>query len=177
MQEVLLGRRVLIVLSMVVLLALAIGVVGAVSASPDEEKDDNKKEHTALTVLTKNRERDVVDLGPRGPGHGDIRVTNAPLYDESGKERIGRVDLFSVLTDPADEPNEKAHMAEATATYTLPGGEISAQGLRAYPQLSGPSSEGVDAITGGTGKYAGVRGEVRLETRGNKRIITFRLID
>ena len=173
----LLGRRVLIVLSMVVLLALALGVVGAGSASPDEEKDANKKEHTALTVLTKNRERDVVDLGPRGPGHGDIRVTNAPLYDESGKERIGRVDLFSVLTDPADEPNEKAHMAEATATYTLPGGEISAQGLRAYPQLSGPPSEGVDAITGGTGKYAGVRGEVRLETRGNKRIITFRLID
>ena len=173
----LLGRRVLIVLSMVVVLALAIGVVGAVSASPDEEKDDNNKEHTALTVLTKNRERHVVDLGPRGPNHGDLRVTNAPLYDKSGKERIGRVDLFSVLTDPADESNEKAHMAEATATYTLPGGEISAQGLRSYPQPSGPSTDGVDAITGGTGKYAGVRGEVRLETRGNKRIITFRLID
>ena len=116
-------------------------------------------------------------LGPRGPNHGDIRVTNAPLYDESGKERIGRVDLFSVLTDPADEPNEKAHMAEATATYTLPGGEISAQGLRAYPQLSGPPSEGVDAISGGTGKYAGVRGEVHIKTRGNERIITFHFID
>jgi hypothetical protein len=177
MQEVLLGRRVLIVLSMVVVLALAIGVVGAVSASPDEKKDDNKKEHTAFTVLTKNRERKVVDLGPQGPSQGDIRVTNATLYNESGKKKVGRVDLFSVLTDPADEPNEKAHMAEATATYTLPGGEISAQGLRAYPQLSGPPSKGVDAISGGTGKYAGVRGEVRLETRGNKRIITFLLID
>lgn len=136
-----------------------------------------RDERQALAPISKNREREVADLGPRGPNHGDIRVTNAPLYDASGKERIGRVDLFSVLTDPADEPNEKAHMAQATATYTLPGGEISAQGLRAYPQLSGPSSEGVDAITGGTGKYAGVRGEVRLETRGNKRIITFRLID
>ena len=173
----LLGRRVLIVLSMVVVLALAIGVVGAVSASPDEKKDDNKKEHTAFTVLTKNRERKVVDLGPQGPSQGDIRVTNAPLYDESGKERIGRVDLFSVLTDPADEPNEKAHMAEATATYTLPGGEISAQGLRAYPQLSGPPSEGVDAISGGTGKYAGVRGERRFETHGNKVTDTLHLID
>jgi hypothetical protein len=177
MQEVLLGRRVLIVLSMVVLLALAIGVVGAVSASPDEKKDDNKKEHTAFTVLTKNRERKVVDLGPQGPSQGDIRVTNATLYNESGKKKVGRVDLFSVLTDPADEPNEKAHMAEATATYTLPGGEISAQGLRAYPQLSGVPSRGVDAISGGTGKYAGVRGEVEFETRGTKVINTLHLID
>jgi hypothetical protein len=176
MQEVLLGRRVLIVLSMVVLLALAIGVVGAVSASPDEEKDDNKKEHAALTVLTKTREIKVVDLGPQGPSQGDIHAVNAPIYNESGKQRIGRLDLFSVLTDPADEPSEKAHMAEATATYTLPGGEISAQGVRAYPELSGLPARGVDAITGGTEKYAGVRGEVNVETRGTKVIITFHFI-
>jgi hypothetical protein len=36
---------------------------------------------------------------------------------------------------------------------------------------------GVDAITGGTGKYAGVRGERRFEMRGNKVISTFRFID
>ena len=87
------------------------------------------------------------------------------------------MDLFSVLTDPADEPNEKAHMTEVTATYTLPGREISAQGLRAYPELSGAPSKGVDAISGGTGRYAGVRGEVHIKTRGNKRIIAFHFID
>ena len=172
-----LGRRVSVLLVALVLVVMALGIMGvlrAVSASPDTAA---KERSSTLTVLTKTREARVVDLGPQGPTHGDMRVVNAPLYNESGKQRIGRLDLFCVVTDPADEPNEKAHMAEATATYTLPGGEISAQGLRAYPQLSGPPSEGVDAISGGTGKYAGVRGEVRLETRGNKRIITFRLID
>ena len=167
---------VLLLLGALVLVVMALGIMGvlrAVSASPQTAA----KEHgNTLTVLTKTRQREVLDLGPRGPSQGDMRVTNAPLYDEGGKHRIGRADLFSVLTDPADEPEEKAHMAEATATYTLPGGEICAQGLRAYPELSGDPSRAVNAISGGTGKYAGVRGEVHIETRRTKVIITFRFI-
>src|SRR5215217_3648964 len=154
-----LSRRVALLLIAVVVAVMALSLIGILrgvaASSTDDTDNPNDGGHSTLTVLTKTREREVVDPGPKGPSQGDMRVTNAPLYNESGKQRIGRVDLFSVLTDPADEPNEKAHMAEATTTYTLPGGEISAQGLRAYPELSGPSSEGVDAITGGTGKYAG----------------------
>ncbi|MDQ5817537.1 MAG: hypothetical protein M3334_04090, partial [Actinomycetota bacterium] len=71
---------------------------------------------------------------------------------------------------------EKAHMAEGTYTYTLPGGEISAQGVNAFPKFSGPPPGGVDAISGGTGKYAGVRGEVRTERHGTTVIITFHFI-
>jgi hypothetical protein len=162
----------------VIVLSLT-GILRNVSASSTNHTNnlDDSEEHSALTVLTKTREREVVDLGPQGASQADIRVTNAPLYNESAKEKIGRLDLFWVLTDPADQPGEKAHMAEVTATYTLQGGEISAQGLRAYPKLSGPPSEGVDAISGGTGKYAGVRGEVHIETLGEKRIITFHFID
>ena len=36
---------------------------------------------------------------------------------------------------------------------------------------------GADAVTGGTGKYAGVRGEVRVQTRENKVITTFHFVD
>src|SRR5215212_9731399 len=114
--------------------------------------------------------------GPQGPSQGDIRVLNAPLYDESGKERIGRFDLFCAITDPADESSEKAHIAECTKTFTLPGGQISVQGVEAYPNLSG-LSPGVNAISGGTGKYAGVGGEQRFELRGKKVIDTFHFID
>jgi hypothetical protein len=175
---VLLGSRLLIVLTMVVLLVLAIGVVGAVSASPDDdEEDNNKKEaHTTLTVVTKTPELKAIDLGPQGPTLGDIRVTNAPLYNATGTKRIGRFDLFCVLTDPADEPVENANMAECTKTFTLPGGEISVQGVEAYPTLSTPAP-GEDAITGGTGKYAGVRGEQRFEPRRTRVINTFHFID
>src|ERR687890_2449526 len=173
--EVLLGRRVLIELSMVVLVALAIGVVGVVSASPDDEKDNYKKSRT-LTVATKSPEIKVVDLGAQGPTQGDAIVQNAPLYNATGKERIGRFDLFCAVTDPADESSEKAHMAQCTKTFTLPGGEISVQGREAYPNLSG-LSPGVNAISGGTGKYSGVRGEQRFEVRGKKVIDTFHFIE
>jgi allene oxide cyclase-like protein len=173
--EVLLGSRLLIVLTMVVLMVLAIGVVGAVSASPDDKKN-KKKGHTTLTVVTKTPELKAIDLGPQGPTLGDIRVTNAPLYNATGTKRIGRFDLFCAITDPADEAAEEAHMAECTKTFTLPGGEISVQGVEAYPTLSAPAP-GEDAITGGTGKYTGVRGEQRFEPRRTRVINTFHFID
>src|SRR4051795_13104239 len=155
---------------------MALGIMGvlrAVSASPDTAA---KERSSTLTVLTKTREARVVDLGPQGPTHGDMRVVNAPLYNESGKQRIGRLDVFCVVTDPVDEPNEKAHMTECTYTYTLPGGEISTQGVSSLPKLPAPPPRSVDALSGGTGKYAGVRGEVESETRGKKVTNTFHII-
>jgi hypothetical protein len=172
--------RILLVALAVVGMALGIiAVLGAVSsASPHNSDDDHRddKDHSTLTVVGKNPENKVVDLGAQGPTQGDIRVTNAPLYDESGKERIGRFDLLCAITDPADESSEKAHMAQCTKTFTLPGGQISVEGVEAYPNLSG-LSPGVNAISGGTGKYAGVGGEQRFELRGKKVINTLRFID
>ena len=94
-----LRRRPIVVCALVALLALVVGVVGAVSASPDGDKDRNKA-HTTLKVLAKDREARIVDLGPRGPSHGDMRVVNGPLYNASGTEKVGRLDLFCVLTAP-----------------------------------------------------------------------------
>jgi hypothetical protein len=159
--------------------ALGLGLMGAVgSASPKDNGDDGHNDGKGgnLTVVSKTPEIEGVDLDPQGPTHGDIRVTNAPLYNATGAKRIGRLDLFCVLTDPADESAEKAHIAECTKTFTLPGGEISSQGVEVYPELSAPAPGG-DAITGGTGKYAGVRGEQRFEPRGTKVINTFHFID
>ena len=160
-----------------VVVALGImGVLRAVSASPNNDNDHNNDKGGTLTLMTKTREVEVLDLGPQGATHGDMRVVNGPLYNKSGKHKVGRLDQYCVTTDPADEPSEKAHIAECTATITLPGGEISVQGVRSYPKLSGLPSRGVEAISGGTGKYVGVRGEVVLETRAKKVIATFHFI-
>ena len=175
------GRVSVLLLVALVVGVMALGIIGvlrAISASPTNNADKrNDSEGGTLTVLAKSRERGFVDLRPPGPTHGDIRVTNAPLYDASGKEKVGRLDLFCVATDPAEESAEKAHMAECLVTYTLPGGEITAQGVHVFPKFSQQTPGGVEAITGGTGKYAGVRGEVRVESRGNKVISTFHFID
>ena len=169
--------RVLMVAIIVVGMALGvIGVLGAVgSASPNNDHRDDKGRST-LTVVGKNPENKVLDLGAQGPSQGDIRVLNAPLYDESGQERIGRFDLFCAITDPADEPSEKSHMAQCTKTFTLPGGQISVEGVEADPNLSA-LAPGANAISGGTGKYAGVGGEQRFEVHGKKVIDTFHFIE
>ena len=106
-----------------------------------------------------------------------MRVVNAPLYNASGKQKVGRLDLVCVSTDPADEANEKYHTAQCTYTYTLAGGEITAQGVSAFPKFSQTPPTVVNAVSGGTGKYAGVRGEVSLQTRANKMIGTFHFVD
>jgi hypothetical protein len=159
---------------LVVLAFAIIGVLGAVSCSPNNDAHNDKGR--TLTVVGKTPENKVLDIGAQGTSQGDIRVTNAPLYDESGKERIGRFDLFCAITDPADEPSEKAHMAQCTKTFTLPGGQITVQGVEAYPNLSG-LSPGVNAISGGTGKYEGVRGEQRFEVHGKNVIDTFHFME
>jgi hypothetical protein len=172
---------VLLVALVVAVMALGImGVLRAVSASLNNNANNpNHSEARTLTVLTKDKTRQikVVDLGPQGPSQGDIRVNNALLYNDNGSKKVGRFDSSGVMTDPADEASEKVHMVERTLTYTLPGGEISAQGLAPYPKVDRPTPESVDAISGGTGKYAGVRGEVSIQTRGNKVIHTFHFID
>ena len=168
-----LSRTRVAVLVAMVAAALGIGLMGAVgSASPKDDDQNNNKEGN-LTVLVKNREASVVDLDPQGSSQGDMRVVNAPLYNASGKQKVGRFDLVCVSTDPAEEANEKYHMAQCTYTYTLAGGEITAQGVSAFPKLSKIPSTAVDAVSGGTGKYVGVRGEVSLQTRANKAISTF----
>ena len=168
-----------VVVFLVVMALGIIGVLGAVSsASPSTNDDHNDSEgRSTLTVLTKSAQEKVLDLGQPGLSQGDMRVLNAPLYNESGKEKVGRLDLFCVAIDPADESAEKAHMAECTITYTLPGGEINAQGVNAFPKLPGLPSRGIDPLRGGTEDYAGVKGEVRIEPRSNKVISTFHFID
>ena len=163
---------VLLVALVALVVALGIGLSGAVGSASPKDNDDDKGRGT-LTVLTKNREIKTVELGPQGPSHGDIRVINAPLYDQSGKEKVGRLDVFCAITDPG----QKAHMAQCTGTFSLQDGEISVQGVVPVPNASNPAAGNVDAITGGTGKYAGVRGEHRFETPGTKGIHTFHFID
>jgi hypothetical protein len=172
------SRRAVVFLAVLVVMALGIiGVLAAVSfASLDNNVHHNAKARTTLTVVINPGESKVVDLGVQGPSQGDTRVVNAPLYDEGATKKLGRFDQFAVVTDPADEPNEKAHVMEVSSTYTLPGGEVSVQGVTPFTKPSGRPPKDVNAVTGGTGKYAGVRGEVHVETSGNKVIATFYFI-
>jgi hypothetical protein len=179
-REVMVFSRKPVVFLTVLVVVMALGIIGVLqavsSASPDNDVHHNAKAHSTLTVVINPGESKVVDLGAQGPSQGDMRVVNAPLYNEGATRKLGRFDQFAVLTDPADEPNEKAHVMEVSSTYTLPGGEISVQGVTPFTELSGRPPKDVNAVSGGTEKYAGVRGEVHVETHGKKVIATFHFI-
>ena len=182
MREMVVSTRVRVLLVAMAVVGMALGIIavlGAVSSASPNNTDDDHRNHKGrtLTVVGKNPQSKGLDLGAQGPSQGDLIIINAPIYDESAKERIGRFDMLCAITDPADESSEKAHMAQCTKTFTLPGGEITVEGVEAFSNLSGLSPAGVNSITGGTGKHAGVEGEQRYEVRGNMVINTIRFID
>ena len=69
-------------------------------------------------------------------------------------------------------------MTECVRTNTLPGGEINSESVSARSTLNdSQKSGGTDAISGGTGEYIGVQGEVRFGSRKNKVVQTFHFTD
>ena len=145
------SRAVLLLVALVVAVTVLgiVGVLRAVSAAPDHGADKpNGGEARTLTVLAKIRQQKVVDAGPQGPSQGDMRVVHTTLYNAKGTKKIGRHDQFCVLTDPG----KKVQMTECVRTYTLPGGEISSEGVSARLTLNDSQKPGgTDAISGGTG--------------------------
>jgi hypothetical protein len=159
------------------MLAALLVVVGGISGSAVATFADPSPTRT-LTVVIQEREARVVDLGPAGPSQGDLRVINAPLYNEHATKAIGRTDHVCTVTEPADDPGEQAqgHIMQCLTTYSLPGGQLTAQGVFTYPALTEPVPEGRRAITGGTGEYHTARGEVQTRTQGEQTIVTLQLI-
>jgi hypothetical protein len=163
------GKLGLGVLAALLLVAGGLGV-HTLAAAPHSPR--------TFTLVVKEREAQVVDLGPAGPSHGDLRLVNAPLYNEQETKVIGREDAVCTLTDPADEPSEqqRGHLTLCVVTYSLPDGEITAQGLNSRSALTELPTSNRHAITGGTGTYQTARGDIPYETRGEKVLLTFHLI-
>lgn len=91
----------------------------------------------------------VIDLGAEGDSPGDLLVFANDVYDETNTHRAGSDQGSCVRTTP-DGAYDRAW------TLMLEDGQIMVQGLYAE------SGESVLAITGGTGRYAGVSGQLRV---------------
>jgi Allene oxide cyclase len=95
-----------------------------------------------------------VDLGATGPSIGDRLVFSAAIFDTKGRQ-VGRdgAECVIVRLEP-DETPDRQQVVQCTISLVLADGQITVQGL----------AQGTDnyfAITGGTGAYRQVRGEVR----------------
>jgi hypothetical protein len=95
------------------------------------------------------------DLGAKGPGAGDTDVATYALYSSPQSAKpTGHSEAVCTLIGP--------HAASCTSTIYLPTGKI--VGGSAFHFRGNGRTEHL-AVLGGTGRYAGARGEVTILVR------------
>ena len=122
---------------------LGVGLLAGLASAAEMEK---------LTVVERATTDVVTDTGAEGDSVGDILTFANEVYDESNATRVGQDNGWCMRTAVG-----KAW--ECFWTLTLDQGQIT---------VAGPFYDAGDsmlAVTGGTGAYAGVRGEMKLHAR------------
>ena len=110
---------------------------------------------TTLKLVEHASTDTITDLGAKGDSAGDLLTFANPIYDEANAKQVGDDSGWCIRTAPG-----KAW--ECFWTLALADGQITVEG----PFLD--AGDSVLAITGGTGKFAGARGEMKLHARDAK---------
>jgi len=94
-------------------------------------------------------------VGKAADNRGDILTFNNPVFDSANKTQVGTSNGFCIRTVVG-----KAF--ECSWITSVPGGQITVEGSFF------DTADSTLAVTGGTGKYAGVRGQMLLHARNAK---------
>ncbi len=94
----------------------------------------------------------TVDLGTKGDSVGDLLVFANKVYDAGNKTQVGTDQGYCVRTIVGKS-------WECFWTLTLAAGQITVEG----PFLD--AGDSLLVVTGGTGKYAGAKGSMKLHPR------------
>ncbi|WP_395366917.1 hypothetical protein ACHGLA_36075 [Streptomyces sp. YH02] len=141
------------------LVALLAGAPVAAAAATDTDSARTKDKGKVITLIGRLAEQTRFPVNPGGsPAQGDRTVFRSTLFDQDGKqvgETGGTCDTTRVANGGAEV---------CIVTYTLPGGQISVQGMVFGHLNPGPPPAFDNGITGGTGEYDRARGSVHAET-------------
>jgi hypothetical protein len=129
-------------------LAALLAIALPVAARADDE-------HKAFTLVERAASDTVTDLGAKGDSVGDLLTFANDLYDQGDAKKLGTDNGWCVRTVAG-----KAW--ECTWTVTLEDGQLTVEG----PYYD--AGDSVLAVTGGTGRYAKARGEMKLHARDSK---------
>ena len=108
-----------------------------------------------LTVVEHADTDAVLDLGAKDDTVGDLLTFANPVFDAANQTQVATDQGFCIRTVVGKS-------WECFWTTFLKDGQITVAG----PFLD--AGDSVDAITGGTGKYAGARGQMKLHYRNPK---------
>jgi hypothetical protein len=151
------GKRSVVLGAAVALVALVVGAIGPAWGSASD------KDRKTFTVEALTTEQEF-----EGTALGDQIVFTTQLL--KGDTEVGHQGGVCTVT------SETRAEAQCLATYVLPGGQITGQVLIV---LGDPAPYAV-AVTGGSGKYKGVEGEIRVDPASETQprgILTFHLRD
>jgi hypothetical protein len=132
---------------------VATGASMAVAGSGDDGDDDDGQ---TIRLVDKLVSEANLDLGDTGEGVGDRFVFSGDLY--KGDEKVGEDGGECVIVRFVERV---AATANCVATLSLPGGQITVQGLVEFTDEEEPFTV---AVTGGTGRYDEADGEMTIET-------------
>jgi hypothetical protein len=114
-----------------------------------------------FTVTTKTIDQAQIDVGKPGPSLGDSNVITEDVY--VGGKKVGTSDLTCTVVRL--DAVKHFFAGECFNTTVLPGGQITAQGVATSDEIEKVPFK--QAITGGTGAYKGVSGELTVDEAGD----------
>ncbi|MDW8807359.1 hypothetical protein P1P68_21860 [Streptomyces scabiei] len=144
--------------ALVTLLACA-PVAGATATATGADAAHPRGKNKVITLIGRLAQQTRFPVNPGGsPAQGDRTVFRSTLFDKKGNQ-VGETGGTCDTTRVDDGGAEVC-----VVTYTLPGGQLSVQGM-VYGILNpGPPPSFDNAITGGTGVYDRARGSVHADT-------------
>lgn len=131
-----------------ILSAAAAAAAASLLAMPAHAAEQIKVIERALTDAT-------LDLGAKGDSAGDLLTWSNPLYDMANKTQLGSDQGYCVRVAVGKS-------WECNWTNVLKDGTIAVAGRFL------DDGDSVLAVTGGTGKYAGAKGSLKLHPRDAK---------
>ena len=153
------GKRLGALGAVIAVVALAVGIAIPAAGSTGHAAQDQTIRVTAVTT-----EQKLLDLGGPGFSLGNEIVFSQKLLQ--GANQVGHDG--SVCTEVSVARQE----AQCIATYSFPGGQITAQALVIF----GSTAPYDGSITGGTAKYEGAKGELHVQNVSpTEGILTFHL--
>jgi allene oxide cyclase len=127
------------------LLAGALALLAPLAASAGER----------LQVVERALTDTTIDLGAKGDSVGDLLTFANPIYDAANKAKLGSDQGYCVRVVVGKS-------WECFWTLILAEGQITVEG----PFFD--TGDSVMVVTGGTGKYAGAKGDMKLHARDAK---------
>ncbi len=134
---------------------VAAAAVGSAVADPAHHNRHGHHQGATFTVVERAVTDTTADTGPVGDSLGDVLAFANPVYNAANTTKVGSDNGSCIRT-------AVGAAYECTWTTTLPGGSL---------VVTGPfydTKDSILAITGGTGKYEGADGQMRLHARDAK---------